>query len=255
MYRRVLALDHDHLTALRALRDVAVERERWGEALEAQERVARLAARGERAAEEAWLAAIHYEQGRGLQAAGDVAAAIGRFKDALRAQPEFLPATLALGQAHLEAGDAREAARVWERALDTAPAPALLAALERLHRAEGRPARMIALYRDAVARHPDDLALAFGLGRVYFELAMLDEAAEQFEKMEVRAPEAPVVHAFLGAVFERRGQMREALEEYRRALGFTEAMDWPHRCSACGARHQGWVDRCPSCRRWNTSRP
>ncbi len=37
---------------------------------------------------------------------------------------------------------------------------------------------------------------------------MLDEAAEQFQKVEVRAPELPVVHAYLGAIFERRGQFR-----------------------------------------------
>jgi tetratricopeptide (TPR) repeat protein len=114
---------------------------------------------------------------------------------------------------------------------------------------------MVALYEGAAVRHPDDLAVAFGLGRVYFELAMLDEAAEQFEKLEVRAPEIAPVHAFLGAVFERRGQVREAFEEYRRALGWSEAPEWPHRCSACGAAHPRWVDRCPTCGRWNTSRP
>ena len=42
-----------------------------------------------------------------------------------------------------------------------------------------RPSRMIALYRNAAARAPDDLALAAALGRVYFELEMLDEATEQ----------------------------------------------------------------------------
>ena len=77
---------------------------------------------------------------------------------------------------------------------------------------------MIALYRYAAERMPDDLALAAALGRVYFELEMLDEAAEQFEKLEVRAPDLPVVHAYLGAVFERRGETRDAFEEYRRAL-------------------------------------
>ena len=64
---------------------------------------------------------------------------------------------------------------------------------------------MIALYERAAARCPDDLAVAVALGRVYFELSMLDEAADQFEKVEVRAPSLPVLHGYLGAVFERRG--------------------------------------------------
>ncbi len=254
-YRRLLDRDRDHAAALRGLREVAVERGRWAEALEAQERLVRLATRDKGSGEEAWLAGLLYECGQECLAAGDTTAAIRRFKEALRAVPDFEPAALRLGDAWLQAGDAREAMRAWDRALAAGPSAVLLARIGELHRAEGRPARMIALYEGAAARHPDNLAVALGLGRAYLELAMLGEAAEQFEKMEVRAPEQPVIHAFLGAVFERRGQAREAFEEYRRALGWSETMQWPHRCSACGASHSGWVDRCLSCRRWNTSRP
>ncbi len=255
MYQRILARDRDHVTALRGLRDVAVGRERWGEALEAQERLVQLAPREEKTAEEGWLAGLQFELGRSLLAAGNTAGATTHLKEALRVQPDFVPAALALGDIQLKAGDAREALRTWERALEAQPALPLLARMEQLHRVEGRPTRMISLYQDAAARQPDNLAVAFGLGRVYFELAMLDEAAEQFEKMEVRAQELPAIHAYLGAIFERRGQVHEALEEYRRALRFTESFEWPHRCASCGAVHPRWVDRCPSCHRWNTSRP
>jgi hypothetical protein len=64
-----------------------------------------------------------------------------------------------------------------------------------------------------------------------------------------------VVHAFLGAVFERRGEPREAFEEYRRALRLGGAFDWPQRCTACDASGLGWRERCPQCGRWNTYRP
>jgi lipopolysaccharide biosynthesis regulator YciM len=84
---------------------------------------------------------------------------------------------------------------------------------------------------------------------------MLDEATEQFEKLEMRAPDMPVVHAFLGAVFERRGEARAAFDEYRRALRLGHAFDWPHRCQACSATAPTWQDRCPQCQRWNTLRP
>lgn len=255
MYQRVLERDRDHLAALRSLRDVAAGHGRWNDALAAQERLIRVAPRGDRAAEEAWLAGIQYELGRGLLAGGDAPGAVSRFRDALRVRPDLLPAALALGDAHLESGDAREALRVWERALETQPAPPLLSRIERLHRAEGRPARMISLYQDAAARHPENLAVAFGLGRVYFELAMLDEAAEQFQKLEVQAPELSSLHAYLGAIFERHGQAHEAFEEYRRALRFPEGFEWSHRCLVCQVSQPSWFDRCPSCQRWNTARP
>ena len=237
-------------------RDALIERRRFAEALEIQARVMQTAPREERAAEGIVLAGLHYEIGRERLEKQDRTGAIAHLKDALRAQPDFVPAALLLGEAHLKAGEPREALRVWERAAE-GPQPALpvLSRIEQLHRSEGRPTRMISLYQDALARQPDNLALAFGLGRVYFELAMLDEAAEQFQKMEVRAPELPLIHAYLGAILERRGQFRDAMEEYRRALRESDRIEWPHRCAACGAAHARWVDRCPTCRRWNTSRP
>jgi tetratricopeptide (TPR) repeat protein len=237
-------------------RDALIERRRWSEALAVQSQLLPGVPREDKAAEEAILAGLHYEIGRERLERGDLAGATSQLKEALRVQPDFVPAALLLGEAHLKAGEPRDALRVWERAAE-APQPALpvLARIEQRHREEGRPTRMISLYRNALDRHPDNLALAFGLGRVYFELAMLDEAAEQFQKMEVRAADLPLIHAYLGAILERRGQFRDAMEEYRRALRLSDSVQWPHHCEACGALHPRWIDRCPSCRRWNTSRP
>ena len=144
------------------------------------------------------LAIVHYELARLEAERGRTAVAVAHFKSALRADRGFVPAAVALGDAQEHTGDLREAVRTWERAAEARPTLALLGRLERVYRNEGRPSRMIALYRGAAERAPDDLSLAVGLGRVYFELEMLDEAADQFEKIEVRAPEMPIVHAFLG---------------------------------------------------------
>jgi len=239
--------------ALRGLRTLAVDAGAWQEALGYAERA--LAAGGARAQDASWVATIHYEMGMAEMRRGQPHAAVPHLRNALRAERGFLPAVVALGDAYEATGDAREAVRTWERAVEQAPALPVLARLERAYRLEGRPSRMIALYRAAVDRAPDDLALAVALGRVYFELEMLDAAADQLEKVEVRAPDLPVVHAFLGAVFERRGESREAFEEYRRALRLSGAFDWPQRCGACGASAPAWQDRCARCGRWNTVRP
>jgi lipopolysaccharide biosynthesis regulator YciM len=255
LYRWVAQRWPAHTGALRALRDIAIEARDWDDAIAIQERLLEVAATADRATENAWLAVGHYELGRLELARGNAPAAMAQFKLALRADREFVPATMALGDAYEAAGDHREAVRTWERAAETRPALPLLARLERAYRQEGRPTRMIALYRTASARAPDDLALLAALGRVYFELEMLDEAADQFEKLEVRASDLPVVHAFLGAVFERRGDVRDAFDEYRRALRLAHAFDWPHRCEACGAVEPTWQDRCSHCQRWNSLRP
>jgi lipopolysaccharide biosynthesis regulator YciM len=255
LYRYVLQRWPQHADALRAMRDFAIEAHDWDEAVAIQQRLLSAAPPGDRAVESEWLAVGCYELGRLELVRNNPTAAVSHFKAALRADRDFLPAVLALGDALEAAGDRREAVRTWERAAETRPTLPLLMRLERVYRREDRPSRMIGLYRDASQRVPDDLGLAAALGRVYFELEMLDEAAEQFEKLEMRAPELPVVHAFLGAVFERRGQLRDAFEEYRRALRLGHGFDWPHRCQACDASAPTWQDRCPQCRRWNSLRP
>ena len=254
-YQRILQRDRTHLTALRAIRDLTVGQRRWREALPAQERIVELVVEAERPAELDWLAGIQYEIGKALLAEGKPQDALSHFRESLKANRGFLPAHVAMGDASSKAGDQRESMRIWERAAEVTPAPVLLRRLEQAYRAEGRPSRMIGLYQAAVARAPEDLVLAFSLGRVYFELEMLDEAADQFEKVEVRAPGLASLHAYLGVIFERRGQAAEAFQEYRRALTLTESFEWPHRCSACGIGHPQWQDRCPGCGRWNTSQP
>ncbi|HEX6211186.1 MAG TPA: tetratricopeptide repeat protein [Methylomirabilota bacterium] len=255
LYRYVLQRWPHHADALRGLRDLAIDARDWDEAVAIQQRLLTAASPTDRAVESEWLAVGHYELGRLELARRNATAAITHFKAALKADREFLPAVLALGDSYESAGDHREAVRTWERAAETRPALPLLARLERVYRRDARPSRMIALYRTASERVPDDLALAGALGRVYFELEMLDEAAEVFEKLEVRAPDLPVVHAFLGAVFERRGDARDAFDEYRRALRLGRGFDWPHHCQSCGATAPTWQDRCPQCQRWNTLRP
>lgn len=255
IYRRLLQQDPDHLAALRALRELAASQDRWADALLAQQRLVHLVTEAEQAAELGWLAGIRYEIGKALLGEGKAKEALIHFRDAVRADRGFLPASVALGDAHLRAGDRREAIRTWERAAEATPSPVLLRRLEQAYRAEERPSRMIALYREAIGRAPQEPALAFQLGRVYFELEMLDEAADQFQKVEVQGPDLAPLHAYLGAIFERRGQAVQAFQEYRRALALAGTFDWPYRCSACGIAQAGWQDRCPGCRRWNTSFP
>ncbi|MBI4608280.1 MAG: tetratricopeptide repeat protein [Candidatus Rokubacteria bacterium] len=253
-YRQIVQRDRDHATALRAIRELTASAGRWEEALETQERLLSLAGERERPAELVWLAGIHYEIGKAGMGEGRLGEARRLFTEALKADRTFLPAHLALGDAWERAGDRREAIRAWRRAAELAPVPVLLRRLEQAYRAEGKPSQMIALYQEALDRVPQDLALSFALGRVYFELEMLDEAADQFQKVEVRAPDLAPIHGFLGAIYERRGQGREAFEEYRKALQLLQGFDWPHRCSACGAAQAHWQDRCAACGRWNTSR-
>ena len=255
LYQRIARRHRTHLPTLRAVRDLALAAGRPRDAIEAQERVVSAVDAAERPAETETLAWLHHELGRADLEGGNPAGAIAHFKNATRVDRRFVPALLGLGEAQRAAGDPREAVRTWERAAEAGADLPLLARLERVYREEGRPARMIALYRDALARAPEDLGLAVALGRVYLQLEMLDEAADQLERVEARAPGLPVVHAYLGEVFQRRGDAAAAFEEYRRALELAHALEWPHRCRACGATAPAWQERCAECGRLNTVAP
>ncbi len=254
LYRQAIGRSRYHLGALRGAREVAIDLGRWEDAIEPARRAAVLAPAAERWSDTERLAVVHYEVGQTLLRAGRPRDAVASFRNSIRAHPRFLPAAVALGDAQLAAGDPREAQRVWERAADVTPALPLLSRLEDAYRRDGSPTRMIARYRAAVERAPEDLALAIALGRVYLELEMLDEAAEHFEKLDVRVPDVPAIHAFLGVIFERQGQAREAFDEYRRGVQALLRFGLPHHCAACKQSVPAWQDRCPGCGRWNTLR-
>jgi len=131
LYGDVIARAPGHLTALRALRDLTAAGGRWTDAAAAQERLVGAVDSRARAGEQVELAGLHYERGRACATAGASDDAISAFRDALRVQPDFVPAAVALGDAYLAAGDAAQAVKVWERAAESQPALPLLSRIER----------------------------------------------------------------------------------------------------------------------------
>src|SRR5439155_104755 len=164
---------------------------------------------------------------RGLR---DLAAAAGRWAEALDLEQRIVDAVTPA-----------------ERSPETEWLAVIHYELGRAELARGRPAAGLVHLRNAVRTDRTFLPAALALGDAY------EGAGDRREA--VRAPALPVVHAYLGAVFERRGETRAAFDEYRRALQLGHAFDWPHQCAGCGATSALWQDRCPSCHRWNTLRP
>ena len=99
LFRYVVQRWPAHVGALHALRDLAVEAREWDEAIAIQEDLLALAPSRERHAEAEWLAVGYYELGRLELARGEATAAVGHFRAALRADRDFVPASVALGDA------------------------------------------------------------------------------------------------------------------------------------------------------------
>ena len=254
--RRILSRHPKEPRALAWLRDLAVAEGRWEEALGVQSQLLRRATAPEaRTRETAFFVGIRYEAGKVALAEGRTHDARRLFREVIRDDPAFIPGYLGLGDTLQKLGKGREAVQIWQQGLERTAALPLLRRLARHEQDAGHPAVMIQLVQRALARVPDDPTLTFYLGQVYLELSMLDEATEQFERLAALAPNVATFHAYLGSLLERRGEITEALVEYRQALRTRGAFDLPHRCEECGNVSGGWADRCERCGRWNSVQP
>jgi tetratricopeptide (TPR) repeat protein len=75
-----------------------------------------------------------------------------------------------------------------------------------------------AVCRTGLARHPGYLSARVTLGRALIELDQLDEAHEALAMVVAAAPDNLAAIRGLAEIHQRRGEITEALEYYRRAL-------------------------------------
>ena len=69
-----------------------------------------------------------------------------------------------------------------------------------------------------VSRARKDTIPQFYLGKLFFRLEMLDDAAAILQSLEGRASYAPTLHYLLGRIHERRRNTRDAAIEYRKVI-------------------------------------
>ncbi|HWI18545.1 MAG TPA: tetratricopeptide repeat protein [Vicinamibacterales bacterium] len=76
----------------------------------------------------------------------------------------------------------------------------------------------VGIARAGLQYHPDYLSARVTLGRALIELERLDEAESELRLVLKSAPDNLAANRALAEVFQRRGQLPEALAQYRKAL-------------------------------------
>jgi tetratricopeptide (TPR) repeat protein len=76
----------------------------------------------------------------------------------------------------------------------------------------------VSVCRAGLEIHPEYLSARVTLGRALIELNQLDDAQSELERVLKSAPENLAALRGLGEIHQRRGEMREALAQYRAAL-------------------------------------
>jgi tetratricopeptide (TPR) repeat protein len=98
------------------------------------------------------------------------------------------------------------------------PASIAFAQLAEELRRNGQFEESIETCRTGLARHPGYLSARVTLGRALIELNQLEEAQGELEQVLKNAPENLAALRGLGEIHHRRGELAEALAQYRAAL-------------------------------------
>ena len=105
-----------------------------------------------------------------------------------------------------------------KRRVQLDPASIAFAALAEEYRRAGRFEEAIATCEAGLQRHPAYLSAHVTLGRALIETGRFDEARQELEHVLRAAPENLAAIRGLADIHHRRGELPEALEQYRSAL-------------------------------------
>lgn len=184
-----------------------------------QERRAAARGTGQGSGGKAGRAEALFAQGAERHGAGDLAAAEGLYREALRADPAHAGALHYLGLLAAQAGRLEEAARLVGKAAARRPRDAaILRDLAKVRLGGGDAAAAEAPARAAVAAAPGDPAAAMVLGATLARLGRGEEAEARLRRALDLAPGHPEVLNHLGVALAGQGRYGEAAAAFEAAL-------------------------------------
>ena len=159
----------------------------------------------------------HYLDAVLLQRLARQPEAIEALRDALAANPGYLPAKLRLAEALLEAGDLSESRKLFEPLVSVAASePAALIGLGRIAAAQGRHEEAVKSFQGAIKLFPELGAAYYGLARSYRALGRTAEAQQavaEHAKYGARWPrlDDPVLASLTGLREDARASLQRGI--------------------------------------------
>ncbi len=153
------------------------------------------------------------------EASGRKDDAIGSFRSAIEARPDFADAHNNLGHALAGQGELEEALRCFRRALALKPGFALAHIyMGNALILQGRVYEAIACYQSAIAIQSDFAPAHYNLGKAFSHICKLDAAIASYRRAIRLEPGVAEIHNSLGIALMEVGQIEEAVASVRRAL-------------------------------------
>lgn len=249
----ILEIDSDNLTALFRKRSISEKRDEWDELLDLQKTIIECEHNEkDRQREQMNLLGYKYEQGRFSLENNNIEKAKKAFRTILKLDKDFLPAYLGLAEVILREGENEDALSFLEKAYEQTSSMIILARIEDLLINLGDPARLIRIYKNYISKDPQNQALRFFMGKLYYRLEMLDDAFETLSTVDTGNAAYPDLHHLLGDIYLRRQLWEKAIEEFRKVIDTKRSIRLPYCCSNCRHSSLEWSGRCVNCKAWNT---
>ena len=253
IYKELLDGDANNRKAMRALRDIQMDLDRWQDALDLQKKILKISKSGVKTdTEKQILLQLRYEVSRNELENGKPEQVIEVCRDIIKKNVTFTPARITLGDAYRQAGRDTDAVKVYQDGYKALKKSVFLARLEDLYINAEDPAALLAFYRSQMQVDSEDLLLKLYLGRLCLRLEMVDEAMQHLTDLETSGIDFTKLHLLLAEAQRRRNNVEEAVIEYQKALSIDSHLLLGFVCEACGARFNEWHSRCPECKTWDS---
>jgi predicted Zn-dependent protease len=251
--QQILGHDPSNREALRKKREIYIEQQKWLEAYQTQKEIVKYTKEKEELTQERKiLLGLEFQFGDDLAQRGNFREAEKAMREIIKADREFLPPYVLLGDVLQRLGSTQEASEVWEKALESFWNPVFLERLEALFLSVASPQKALHMYHEYLRQRPEDTVLRFFFCRLLIRLEMIDEALEQLREMEMAGITFPELYILMGKAFHRRGDSPRAIEAYENALEAKKFSSPPYKCSICGNVRSEWSGFCSGCHTWGT---
>jgi len=175
---------------------------------------------------------------------------VEHYQKMLKQTPDFIPARLGLAETYLNSGSVDKAFRIYEQAFERSGDSVFLDRLEHYYLEQGRPEDAIQIYRHLLITKGGVL-IKYKLGRLYFQLEMLDESLEMLEPLRETLAELPGFLTILAEIKARRNRPEDALADLFEATGKATPSGQTFICRQCQTSADSWRARCGGCGQWN----
>lgn len=249
-----IAGDHPKqaLKALRRLRALYTEAQRWEDALESHKRLLAHFPGEVGTAERSQGTALAYQVGLAKVDSDQYKEAGQTFQQVIKEDASFIPAYLSLGRTMILQDQEQQGLEIWMEGFRTTSEGAFLQEIEDYFIQVGKPDEGLALLRRVAATSKHPVIAKFFLGKMLYRLEILDEALEQFQEVRSQVVYSPVLFFFMAKIHSRRGRLDAALNEYRQLLRNLGVLKLRFECSVCNHKTLDFVDRCETCGSWNS---